>query len=176
MEFRQPQDTVQTRAANVQLLLLDVDGVLTDGRLYFSNSGEEMKAFHTLDGHGIKMLMRIGVNVGIITGRTSNLLTKRCADLGITLLMQGREDKLDALHEILAEVGLSPEQVAFAGDDLPDLPVIQTVGLGFSVPGGHSDVQAAALAITQAPGGLGAVREITDFIIKAHGRYGDFVR
>jgi 3-deoxy-D-manno-octulosonate 8-phosphate phosphatase (KDO 8-P phosphatase) len=175
MDFRQPQDLLVARAANIRLLLLDVDGVLTDGRLYFSNSGEEMKAFSTLDGHGIKMLQSIGVRVGIITGRTSTLVQKRCADLGITLLLQGREDKITALGEILDASGLNPEQVAFAGDDLPDLPVLQKVGLGFSVPGGHADVKAAAAAITLAAGGMGAVREITDFLIKAQGKYTSFL-
>lgn len=176
MEFRKPQAEIEAIAAQIQMLLLDVDGVLTDGRLYFSNAGEETKAFHTLDGHGIKMLMSVGVQVGIITGRKSDLVARRCADLGITLLLQGREDKFDALQEIIAERPVKLEHIAFAGDDLPDLPVIRGVGLGFTVPGGHAAVQAAAAAITESPGGRGAVREITDFLLHAQGKYDAFLR
>ena len=160
------QKTIEL-ASKIRLLLLDVDGILTDGKLYFSNSGEESKAFHSLDGHGIKMLMRAGVPVGIITGRQSNIVTNRASDLGIDILYQGREDKIDVLREIIANTGIGADAIAYAGDDLPDLPVLQAVGLSFSVPGGHPDLKGTVTAITTCSGGKGAVREITDFILSA---------
>lgn len=175
MKFNSDEKSVLSLAANIQLLLLDVDGVLTDGRLYFTNSGEEVKSFHTLDGHGIKMLMSLGVEVGIITGRQSEIVRKRCADLGINLLYQGREDKLNVLKEITASRKLAMSAIAYAGDDLPDLPVLRAVGLSFSVPAGHCKVIAEVHAITEATGGLGAVREITDFLIEARDAYAAFL-
>ncbi|NKB34141.1 MAG: HAD hydrolase family protein [Pseudomonadales bacterium] len=170
MQFNQDQSEVIESAQKIELLLLDVDGVMTDGRLYFSNAGEELKAFHTLDGHGIKMLKNTGVDVGIITGRTSKIVEHRAHNLGIDLLYQGREDKLQALQEILADKGMSLDQVAYAGDDLPDLPAIQQAGLGFSVANGHADVRLAAAAVTTSFGGSGAVREITDFLLKSRNK------
>lgn len=175
MKFNVDLNSLKSLALNIQMLLLDVDGVLTDGRLYFTNSGEEFKSFHTLDGHGIKMLMSIGVEVGIITGRQSAIVARRCADLGIKLVYQGREDKLEVLQGIVAARDVALQEIAYAGDDLPDLPVLRAVGLGFSVPAGHSSVKAVAHAITEAPGGLGAVREITDFLIEARGAYARFL-
>ena len=167
MIFSNSEEKAIESASKVKLLLLDVDGVLTDGRLYFSNSGEESKAFHSLDGHGIKMLLLAGIPVGIITGRKSNIVTKRAADLGIDILYQGREDKIDVLKEIITNKGIEAQAIAYAGDDLPDLPALQAVGLSFSVPGAHPDVKGAVNAITTRCGGEGAVREITDFILNA---------
>lgn len=167
MHFSANEKQAIEAASKIKLLLLDVDGILTDGRLYFSNSGEESKAFHSLDGHGIKMLMRTGIPVGIITGRESNIVTKRAADLGIDILYQGREDKINVLREISANTEVELNAIAYAGDDLPDLPVLQAVGLSFSVPGGHPEVKAAVDAITTLSGGEGAVREITDFILRS---------
>lgn len=175
MKFNLDAASVRSNATRIELLLLDVDGVLTDGRLYFTNSGEESKAFHTLDGHGIKMLISIGVEVGIITGRQSEIVRKRCADLGIKLVYQGREDKLDVLKEIVAERKIAVSAIAYAGDDLPDLPVLRAVGLSFSVPAGHCKVTAAVHAITDAPGGAGAVREIADYLIESRGVYEQFL-
>lgn len=175
MKFNSDFNSIKAIAANIQMLLLDVDGVLTDGRLYFSNSGEEFKSFHTLDGHGIKMLMSLGVEVGIITGRQSEIVRKRSADLGIKLLYQGREDKLNVLQEIIASRNIATTAIAYAGDDLPDLPVLRAVGLSFSVPAGHPRVIAEVHAITDAPAGLGAVREITDYLIEARNAYGHFL-
>lgn len=171
MIFSTSEEQATKSASKVRLLLLDVDGILTDGRLYFSNSGEESKAFHSLDGHGIKMLMLAGIPVGIITGRESNIVTKRAADLGIDILYQGREDKIDVLKEIIANKGIEAHAIAYAGDDLPDLPVLQAVGLSFSVPGAHPDVKGAVNAITTRCGGEGAVREITDFILNAQANH-----
>lgn len=176
MQFNASQHNVEAAAEKIRLLLLDVDGILTDGRLYFSNSGEEMKTFSTIDGHGIKMLMNNGIDVGIITGRTSGAVEKRAADLGIKLLYQGRQDKRVVLDEIMKAHGLSLKQIAYAGDDFPDLPVINCVGLGFSVPTGHNDVRTAAHAITSSAAGLGAVREITDFILKCQNKYQQYLQ
>ena len=167
MLFIDNEEQLIESASKIRLLLLDVDGILTDGKLYFSNSGEESKAFHSLDGHGIKMLKRAGVAVGIITGRKSTIVTNRASDLGIDILYQGREDKIDVLTEIIATTGITADAIAYAGDDLPDLPVLQAVGLSFSVPGAHPDLKGAVNAITTRPGGEGAVREITDFILSS---------
>lgn len=176
MKFNTDPESVKGAAAQIKLLLLDVDGVLTDGRLYFSNSGEETKAFHVLDGHGIKMLMLAGIAVGIITGRKSVLMQKRAADLGIDLLYQGREDKLNALAEVKQQTQLEDSQISFVGDDLPDLPVLKTVGLSFSVPMGHEIVRSAVHAVTDAPGGLGAVREIADYLLQSQGKLDAFLK
>ncbi|MEX2468856.1 MAG: HAD hydrolase family protein [Pseudohongiellaceae bacterium] len=175
MQFNQDSETIRALAGRVELLLLDVDGVLTDGRLYFSNSGEEMKAFSTLDGHGVKMLQKSGVRVGIITGRQSRLVQLRAAEMGVDLVLQGREDKLDAFNEVLTETGLQHAQVAYAGDDFPDLPVLLAAGLSFSVAGGHHDVRSRVHAVTDSHGGRGAVREITDFLLQAKGLYENLI-
>ncbi|MBT6057674.1 MAG: HAD hydrolase family protein [Gammaproteobacteria bacterium] len=171
MLFIDNEEQLIESASKIRLLLLDVDGILTDGKLYFSNSGEESKAFHSLDGHGIKMLKRAGVAVGIITGRKSTIVTNRASDLGIDILYQGREDKIDVLTEIIATTGITADAIAYAGDDLPDLPVLQAVGLSFSVPGAHPDLKGAVNAITTRPGGEGAVREITDFILSSQANH-----
>jgi 3-deoxy-D-manno-octulosonate 8-phosphate phosphatase (KDO 8-P phosphatase) len=174
MKFNHDIQTLIQIARKIRLLLLDVDGILTDGSLYFSNSGEEIKAFNSLDGHGIKMLISAGVDVGIITGRTSEIVKRRSADLGITTLLQGREDKLIALREIQSQVNYSDAEIAYAGDDFPDLPVLKAVGLCFSVPNGHTDIREAVHGVTESNGGMGAVREIADFILKAQGKYQQF--
>lgn len=165
------QDACLSAAREIKLLLLDVDGVLTDGRLLFSNSGEELKAFSTLDGHGIKMLIKSGIQVGIITGRTSKLVERRARDLGIEILVQGREDKLVALDEILAGNNIHKAAICYVGDDFPDLAVMHAVGLSASVPNGHPDVKSAANLITERRGGEGAVREVADYLLKAQGLY-----
>jgi 3-deoxy-D-manno-octulosonate 8-phosphate phosphatase (KDO 8-P phosphatase) len=160
---------VLDKAKAIKLLVLDVDGVLSDGRLYFSNSGDEIKAFSTLDGQGIKMLQRSGVEVAIITGRSSELVTRRANNLGIEHLIQGREDKLTALNELIATVGVNYSEIAFLGDDLPDLAAIRKVGLGMTVANGHHFVVEHADWQTQARGGEGAVREACELIMRAQG-------
>lgn len=160
-----------SRANRIKLLLLDVDGVLTDGRLYFSNQGDEFKTFSTLDGHGIKMLQKSGVKVGIITGRTSNLVAKRANDLGISILIQGREDKWDALQEILSEHSVDLEEIAFMGDDWPDLSVMCRVGLALTPANGHHSVVERSHWQSQARGGEGAVREACDMLMKAQNTF-----
>lgn len=159
-------DLVQ-RARKVRLLVLDVDGVLTDGKLYFLGDGSEAKAFSTLDGQGIKMLMNSGVNTAIITGRTSTIVERRAANLGIKHLIQGREDKRIALDELLSTLQLSYDQVAYLGDDLPDLAAIRCVALGVAVANANTFVRQHALAVTSLRGGEGAARELCEFIMAA---------
>ena len=156
---------------NIGILLLDVDGVLTDGRLYFAESGSEFKSFNTLDGQGIKALRRSGVEVGIITGRRSQLVARRAADLGIELLIQGREDKYTAMQELLADRDFALSQIAFLGDDYPDLSVMTRVGLSLSVANAHPEVVCRSHYQTQRRGGEGAVREVCDLIMRSQGTY-----
>ncbi len=154
-------------ARNVRLLVLDVDGVLTDGKLYFLADGSEAKAFSTLDGQGIKMLMNSGVDTAIITGRTSSIVERRAANLGIKHLIQGREDKRIALDELLTTLQLSYDQVAYLGDDLPDLSAIRCVALGVAVANANAFVRQHAKAVTSLRGGEGAARELCEFIMAA---------
>ncbi len=163
-------DTVLEKAARIRLLALDVDGVLTDGRLLFGNSGEEIKAFHILDGLGIKLLQRSGIEVAIITGRRSDLVARRAAELGLEHLVQGQEDKLQALEALCAGLGIGLEETAYMGDDLPDLAALHRAGLGISVPNGHPFVVRHADWCTERSGGSGAVREACDLILLAQGR------
>ncbi len=162
---------LRERAALIKLLLLDVDGVLTDGRLYFSNSGEEFKAFNTLDGQGIKALQKTGVKVGIITGRTSDLVARRARDLGIEILIQGREDKWDALQEILQSHSYALHEIAFMGDDWPDLTVMSRVGLAFTVANAHFSVAERSHWQSRECGGEGAVRAACDLLMQAQNTY-----
>ena len=162
--------TVIKAAQKVKLILLDVDGVLTDGRLYYGNNGEELKAFDIQDGLGIKLLQKGDIEVGIITGRSSKLLTRRTEELGIELVVQGREDKLTALNEILEGRAIDLEEIAFVGDDLPDLAVIRRVGLGITPANGNHIVASQALWQTKKGGGQGAVREVAELILNAQGK------
>ena len=161
------------KAAKIKLLLLDVDGVLTDGKLYFSSDDVQFKAFHTLDGHGIKMLMRSGVEVGIISGRENPAVTRRASELGIKLLIQGREDKYQALEELLREFSCPLDRIAYMGDDYPDLLVMTRVGLALSVPNGAHAVRCHAHWLSTQRGGEGAVREACDMIMIAQNTYAD---
>lgn len=162
---------LRERAARIKLLLLDVDGVLTDGRLYFGNNGEEFKSFSTLDGQGIKTLQKSGVKVGIITGRTSDLVARRARDLGISILVQGREDKWEALQEIRQEHPFPLEEIAFMGDDWPDLTVMTRVGLALTVANAHSCVAQRAHWRSTERGGEGAVRAACDMIMQAQNTF-----
>ena len=157
-------------AQKIKMVLLDVDGVLTDGRLYYGNSGEELKAFDIQDGLGIKLLQKGDIEVGIITGRTSELLKRRTDELDIHLLVQGREDKLTALNEILENKAITLEEIAFVGDDLPDLAVIRRVGLGITPANGNHKIASQALWQTRNCGGNGAVREVAEFILSAQNK------
>lgn len=161
------------KARNIKLLAMDVDGVLTDGSLYFGNSGEEMKAFSILDGLGIKLLRDAGIRPAIITGRSSQLLLKRAAELKIDLIYQGREDKLVALNELRSDLGLALSDIAYVGDDLPDLSAIIAAGLGITVANGHPFVARHADWQTDAQGGHGAIREVCELILKAQNKLND---
>jgi len=171
MKPRPADQEILACAAQVRLLALDVDGVLTDGALYFSNSGEEMKTFSTLDGQGIKLLQDSGVIVALITARTSQLVSRRAANLGITHLIQGSDNKLQALTGLLQHLQLELGQTAYVGDDLPDLACIRRVALGIAVANAHDAVKKAAFFTTVSGGGKGAVREVCDWIMKAQGTY-----
>jgi len=161
------------KAGAIKLIAFDVDGIMSDGRLYFSASGDELKAFNILDGLGLKQLMQAGITVAVITGRRSPLTEKRMNDLGITHLMQGREDKKVALQELVANMAISPGQIAYMGDDLPDLPALQFAGLGITVPNGYWLVQQQADYCTRAAGGCGAVREVCDLLLWSQDRLHD---
>lgn len=160
---------VLEKAKDIKLLVLDVDGVLTDGTLYFSNSDDEFKAFNVMDGLGIKLLQDTGVKVAIITGRRSELVARRAERLGIKHVVQGREDKLVALDELIAKLDINYEQIAYLGDDLPDLSAIKKVQLGMTVANGHFFVVEHADYQTTKTGGNGAVREACELIMKAQG-------
>ena len=164
---------LQSRARRIEWLFLDVDGVLTDGRLYFANSGEELKAFNTQDGLGIKLLRQSGVKVGIITGRESQLVTRRAEKLGIDLLVQGREDKWPVLSEWCRTQRLPLEAVAFMGDDWPDLAIMARVGLALCPANAHPSVSERCHWQSRLGGGEGAVRGGCDLIMQARGNWDD---
>lgn len=169
MSFAHVDAAIRDKASQIALLGLDVDGVLSDGKIVFSAQGDELKAFCTLDGHGIKLLQQNGITVAIITGRNSPLVAKRARDLGVEHLIQGREDKRVALDSVRSELSLDWSQCAYMGDDLPDLAAMNACALGFSVPNGHPFVRNHADYCSNARGGEGAVREVCDLILDAKG-------
>ncbi len=152
---------------SIQLLLLDVDGVLTTGQVVYTDSGEEIKAFSVKDGLGLRLVMDCGLQVGIVTGRGSGALLHRCRNLGIDLVFDQVRDKAAKLDEISTRTGIAAPQMAFVGDDLPDIPLMQKVGLGIAVADAVPEVIAAADMVTTAKGGCGAVREICEALLKA---------
>jgi 3-deoxy-D-manno-octulosonate 8-phosphate phosphatase (KDO 8-P phosphatase) len=161
------QENINARAAAIRLLVLDVDGVLTDGRLYFTAHGEETKCFHVRDGAGIVQLLRAGVQVAVISGRDSPAVTRRMSELGVTFVRQGVNDKLTVLQELLRVLNLEPNVIACMGDDSADVPILQIAHLSISVPDAHASAKAYAHMVTQTAGGLGAVREVCDLILAA---------
>ena len=161
----------QKRAEAVRLLLLDVDGVLTDGGILFDGEGREMKFFDAKDGHGIKMLQRGGVQVGILSGRRSQTVRRRARELGIQIVRQKVLDKVKGLEEILRKEKIPVEQICYVGDDLVDLPLFPLVGLAIAVADAVEDVKARAHYVTRLPGGQGAVREVCDLLLKAQGKW-----
>lgn len=161
---------ILSKAAQIELVILDVDGVLTDGRLYLGNDGNEYKAFHIRDGHGIKMLLAAGVEIAIISGRHAASVERRMADLGIHYAYLGVEDKLSAFNSLLVRLGLLAEQVAYVGDDLIDLPVMTRVGLAIAVRDADPFVKQHAHWQTPSPGGRGAVREVCELLLEARGQ------
>lgn len=166
---------VQERAARIKLLLMDCDGVLTDGRIWIFENGEEQKGFHTRDGLGIDLLHRAGLKSGIISGRTSSAVERRARALGMTYLYQGCEDKHSAFANTLAQAGLTNAEVAYVGDDLNDVPLMLQSGLGVAVADAALEVREHAHYVTNAPGGYGAIREVVELILKAQGRWQDLV-
>jgi 3-deoxy-D-manno-octulosonate 8-phosphate phosphatase (KDO 8-P phosphatase) len=167
---------VHERAQRIELILSDVDGVMTDGSVVFDNQGIETKLFHIRDGLGIKLWTRTGCRFGMITGRSSHIVRMRAAELGVDIVRQGVEDKLAVVQRIVNEFHLSPERVCYLGDDLPDLPVLRYVGLAVTVPDGCEELRSAAHYVTTLPGGRGALRETIEMILKAQGRWDELVQ
>ncbi len=167
---------VWQRAQNIRLLVLDVDGVLTDGRLYFDAKGETLKVFHVRDGHGIKLAQRAGLEVALLSGRRSDAAYHRARELGIVRFHEGLRDKVAVLEDIMASMGIEAAQVAAVGDDLVDLPLMSRAGLSVAVADAVPEVLAAAHWVTALPGGRGAVREVCDLLIKAQGKWGEMIR
>jgi len=160
---------VMTRAAAIRLLILDVDGVMSDGLIYMGNNGEELKAFNVRDGYGLRCILTSGIEVAIITGRKAKLLEDRCHTLGISHLFQGQSDKLIAYRQLLSELNLTADQVAYIGDDLIDWPVMEQVGLSVAVADAHPLLLPKANYVTRINGGRGAVREVCDLILMSQG-------
>jgi 3-deoxy-D-manno-octulosonate 8-phosphate phosphatase (KDO 8-P phosphatase) len=158
-----------SRAAKIELLLLDVDGVLTDGSIVYTADGVEIKRFHVRDGSGLKFWHNRGKRSAILSGRKSSAVVLRAAELGVGPVLQGRPDKLPAFEALLAETGLRPEQVCAVGDDLPDLPVLRRAGLAVAVADACPEVRTAADYVTAAPGGRGAVRDAVEWLLKLQG-------
>lgn len=164
------------RAARVRLLALDVDGVLTDGRLYFDRQGNELKAFHTRDGLGLKALQACGITLALITGRQSEMVTQRAASLGIQHVYQGSDNKLDAYLDLLAKTALDDAQVCYAGDDWVDLPLLRRCGLAVTVPAADEALFEHVHWVTRREGGMGAVRDICNLLLTAQGHHARLLR
>ena len=162
---------VWEKAKQIKLVIFDVDGVLTDGSLFYGDDGQEYKAFNSRDGHGMKMLQATGVQIAIITGRTSNVVEHRMKNLGITHVYQGRLEKLPAFEELISKLRLQPQQVAYVGDDVVDLPIMIRAGLAITVPSAHELAKQHAHWITAQAAGAGAARDICEMIMKAQGNY-----
>ena len=171
-------DETQRKAKlqRIELLLLDVDGVMTEGGVSWNNQGVEQKTFHIRDGLGIRLFSQSGKRVGIVTGRASHVVQLRASELGIGIVRQGVEEKLNSVSSILTETGLSFEQTAFIGDDLPDLAVLKRCGVGVAVADAVKEVLDAATIVTAARGGKGAVREVVEMILRAQGRWDAIVQ
>lgn len=167
---------LEERCRSIELILSDVDGVLTDGKLVLDNQGIESKRYHVRDGLGIKLWQKAGYHFGLITQRSSQSLKVRAAELGVEILRQGVPDKLTSLRKILAELRLAPNQVCYLGDDLPDLPIVRTVGLGVAVADACGEMREAAHYTTKALGGNGALRETIELVLKAQGRWNDVIQ
>jgi 3-deoxy-D-manno-octulosonate 8-phosphate phosphatase (KDO 8-P phosphatase) len=163
--------SLRRKARKIKLLLLDVDGVLTDGAITINDEGVESKSFHVRDGHGIVLLLRFGIEVGFITGRSSKVVQRRAQELGVQLVYQGIENKADAYSEIKRRNGLTDEQIAYVGDDLTDVPVFQCCGLAITVEDGWPELKARVDYVTETAGGRGAVREVSELLLKAQGQW-----
>lgn len=160
----------KTVIASIRLLILDVDGVMTDGRLYFGPRGESLKIFHVRDGKGIQQVDEAGITVAVISGRRSPMVTARCRELGVKHVVQGAKDKLAAFEKLRSRLKMSASQCACVGDEVVDVPVMRSVGLAFAVADAHRDALKAADVVTRLPGGHGAVREVCDYLLDARRR------
>ena len=161
---------IMERAAAIELVIFDVDGVLTDGSLFYGDDGQEYKAFNSRDGHGMKMLKKHGVELGIITGRTSQVVEHRVKNLGIEHLYQGQLDKRPAFRELIAKLGIDAAATAYVGDDVVDLPIMRQVGLAIAVQDAHPFVKQHAHWITPSGGGRGAARDVCELLLEARGK------
>ena len=169
-------EQVQQRAARIKLLLMDCDGVLTDGRIWLFENGEEQKGFHTRDGLGIDLLHRAGLRSGIISGRTSSAVETRARTLGMSFVVQGHENKIQAFADTLAQAAVAPAEVAYIGDDLNDIPLILQSGLGVAGADAALETRERAHYVTKALGGFGAVRGVIEVILKSQGRWDDLIK
>ena len=169
-------DQLRERAARIKLLLMDCDGVLTDGRIWLFEDGEEQKGFHTRDGLGIDLLHRAGLKSGIISGRKSSAVERRARGLGMAFVVQGCVEKENAFADTLVQAGVRDEEVAYIGDDLNDIPLMTKSGLGVAVADAALEARERAHYVTQAAGGFGAVREVIELILKAQDRWDDLIR
>ena len=167
--MRITKGALDRRLRNIRCLLLDVDGVLTDGKLHFTSDGEEFKSFDALDGHGIAMALRVGLTIGFISGRPSKATTQRAADLGVKIVLQKPSNKMDMVEEVKRQHGFANDEIAFVGDELVDLPPLRRVGLAVAVSNAVDEVKRAAHYVTRRRGGDGAVREVIEMILKARG-------
>jgi len=164
------------KAKQIKLLICDVDGVLSDGKVYYSNQGDEIKTFNIKDGLGIKQLINNGIEVAIITGRESKIVARRARELGIRFIYQGKSDKKLAYQEIISQLDIQKNQVAHVGDDLPDLPLMKQSGLGICVADGHEYVRQNADWVTNSCGGQGVIREISDQLLLSQGKLGTILK
>jgi 3-deoxy-D-manno-octulosonate 8-phosphate phosphatase (KDO 8-P phosphatase) len=156
---------VRPKASGIRLLVLDVDGVLTDGKLHFGPRGEALKLFHVRDGQGIKQLGAAGIEVAVISGRRSKMVEVRCRELGIRHVYQGEQDKVPAFERLCSKLDVRGDVCACVGDDVPDIPIMRRVALSFAVADAHPEAQRAADKVTRLPGGAGAVREVCDYLL-----------
>ena len=167
--------SVERRASHIKLLLMDCDGVLTDGRLWLLEDGDEHKSFNTHDGLGLSLLHRAGLKSGIISGRSSRAVTRRAKELGIEFVRQGDPNKLEAFEQVLRQAGVDENEVAFVGDDLTDIPLMRRAEFAVAVADAVEETRSTAHYVTQAKGGHGAVREVVEIILKSQGRWNDLV-
>ena len=174
-EIMEDLASIERRASRIKLLLMDCDGVLTDGRLWLTQDGEEQKAFNTHDGLGLSLLHHAGLRSGIISGRTSQAVTRRAGELGIEFVRQGDPHKLEAFEQVLRQAGVDENEVAFLGDDLTDIPIMQRAEFAVAVADAVAETRSVAHYVTRAKGGHGAVREVVEIILKAQGRWNDIV-
>jgi 3-deoxy-D-manno-octulosonate 8-phosphate phosphatase (KDO 8-P phosphatase) len=165
--------SIERRAARIKLLLMDCDGVLTDGRLWLTEDGDEQKSFNTQDGLGLSLLHHAGIKSGIISGRTAKAVTRRAEELGVEFVRQGDPDKIEAFEQVLEQAGVDENEVAFVGDDLTDIPIMKRAELSVAVADAVEETRSVAHYVTRAKGGQGAVREVIELILKSQGQWTD---